>query len=194
MLGISAGVMISLSFIELLPTSAEEMGYLLAFLLFFGALLAYYVINHLTQKREGTMTSDESTLYQIGLVSMVVILIHNIPEGIITLTGTLVNQNYGLMLAIAIIVHNIPEGVAISVSIYKSTPKKRITLRYGFIASIAEPFGGLLALFFLNNIASDIVIYSSLAIVSGIMVGLSIVDILPASIEFDSFIRHLPGL
>jgi ZIP family zinc transporter len=187
MLGVSAGVMVSLSLIELVPTAVEELGNVVAFSIFFISLIIYYVVEiYITklEQRNNTTYTAHKKLYRIGIAATLALLIHNIPEGIITLTGTLVEEEYGIMLALAIMIHNIPEGVVIAVPMFRASDSKSKTVKFGLVASIAEPFGAIIAIVFLSFFQQNIVIYASLAFVAGIMVGLSVVDILPAANEF----------
>ena len=110
---------------------------------------------------------------------MLAIILHNIPEGIATFLTTNANAKLGITLAIAIALHNIPEGISISVPLYFGTGSKTKAILYTFISGISEFFGSILAYLFLKNIASDIFINLLYAIIAGIMISLSIEELIP---------------
>lgn len=110
---------------------------------------------------------------------MLAIILHNIPEGIATFLTTNSNAKLGITLAIAIALHNIPEGISISVPLYFGTGSKRKAILYTFISGISEFFGSIIAYLFLKNIASDMFINLLYALIAGIMISLSIEELIP---------------
>ena len=129
--------------------------------------------------REDFEKVKDSKLYKIGIFSMLAIILHNIPEGIATFLTTNANAKLGITLAIAIALHNIPEGISISVPLYFGTGSKTKAILYTFISGISEFFGSILAYLFLKNIASDIFINLLYALIAGIMISLSIEELIP---------------
>ena len=110
--------------------------------------------------------------------------IHNFPEGMATLTGTLQDVNLGVAIALAIALHNIPEGLAVSVPIYAATGSRRKAFLWSFLAGLAEPAGAVVAALLLLPILSDEVLGLMLSAVAGVMVFISLDELLPASRSF----------
>ena len=109
---------------------------------------------------------------------MLAIILHNIPEGIATFLTTNANAKLGITLAIAIALHNIPKGISISVPLYFGTGSKTKAILYTFISGISEFFGSILAYLFLKNIAPDIFINLLYALIAGIMISISIEELI----------------
>ena len=116
---------------------------------------------------------------------MIAIIMHNLPEGIITFITSYQNPQIGLHLAIAICLHNIPEGIAISLPIYYSTKSKKKAFLFTLIAAISEPLGALLAFLFLKDYITNILIGSLLSLIAGIMTNIAIYELLPESFSYN---------
>ena len=117
-------------------------------------------------------------LYRLGLVSMLAIIMHNIPEGIATFLSSSTNKGLGLSLALAISFHNIPEGISIAIPIYFSTKSKRKAFFYTLISGLSEPLGAILAYLFLSSIINNFIMSIILSIIAGIMIHISIYELL----------------
>ena len=118
--------------------------------------------------------NNSKELYQIGIICMITLMLHNIPEGIITFMSNIASNSIGIKIAISILIHNIPEGICIALPIYYSTKNRFKSFIYTFIAGISEPLGGLIFyLIFKNYINYKIIFYLSI-IVGGMMIELSI--------------------
>ena len=130
-------------------------------------------------------TFDDKSLYKLGLITMIGIIIHNIPEGIATFITTKENIKLGLSLTIAIAMHNIPEGISIALPIYYYTRNFKKAFLYTFICAISEPFGALLAYLFLKpSVFVFGIVYS---LIAGIMIHISIYELLP---EINKYKRY----
>lgn len=182
-LGFSAGVLLFVSIFDLIPNSFSYFkksflsGFNILFCILFlllGILLST-ILNENIQKRVG----DSSSLYQIGILSMVAIILHNIPEGIITYLTTTMEYKTGLFLALSIACHNIPEGITIAIPIYYSTNSKIKAFKMVLLSALSEPIGALIAEIFFREKLSDMIIAILLALVAGIMISLALLDILP---------------
>lgn len=122
-------------------------------------------------------TLDEKALYKLGLITMIGIIIHNIPEGIATFITTSKDIKLGLSLTIAIAMHNIPEGISIALPIYYYTRSFKKAFFYTFICALSEPFGSIIAYLFLKpNSFTFGIIY---ALIAGIMIHISVYELLP---------------
>lgn len=121
----------------------------------------------------------DKKLYKVGIMSFLVLMLHNIPEGIITFITAYDNITFGLVMALAIAMHNIPEGIMISVPIYYSTGSRLKGFIYTLISSISEPFGALITWIFLSKFINDKILGIILAFVCGLMLHIVIDEIYP---------------
>lgn len=124
-------------------------------------------------------------LYRLGLVSMLAIIMHNIPEGVATFLSSSTNMSLGLSLALAISFHNIPEGISIAIPIYFSTKSRLKAFLYTLISGLSEPLGAILAYLFLSNIINNFIMSIILAMIAGIMIHISIYELLTESLSYE---------
>lgn len=195
-LSFSLSVMISISVFELIPESIISLYKLYGLLpsLFIGVggfLIGGSVVNRINSKIERISNNN---LYNIGILSMVALMIHNLPEGILTFMTSYKDLSMGISLGIAIMLHNIPEGISISIPIYYSTGNKFKSLLYTLISGLSEPLGALLAYILLKNFINDLTISIILILVSGIMINLSINDILPEVNKYNKKKQSILGM
>lgn len=184
-LSFAASIMLSLSVLELFPDSFiklksiyNELGVLISLFSFVFGIIIVRIINKKTPLLE-------NNLYRVGVMSMIALILHNIPEGIATFMASFNNLNSGLMLGLAIMMHNIPEGISIAVPIALSSKSNKRGVIYSLIAGLSEPFGGLIAYVLLKRYINDITVSIALLIVSGIMISISINDLLPESFKYN---------
>lgn len=184
-LSFASGVMFSISTFDLLIESLKmlykEYSIIVTTLLF----LLFFIIGFVMSKFINDKLDKYNNLYRVGLTSMIAIILHNIPEGILTFTAFNVNQKLGLTLALAIIFHNIPEGISIAVPIYYSTKSKFKTFIYALISAVAEPVGALLSFLFLRNLVSNMMIGIILSLVCGIMIYISLFELLKEAKKYN---------
>ena len=131
---------------------------------------------------------------KMGTFTALAIAIHNFPEGIATFTATLQDPSLGIPIAIAIAIHNIPEGIAISVPIYFATGSKKKAFKLSFLSGLAEPAGAIIAYFLLMPFLSDGLFGIIFAGVAGIMVFISLDELLPAAKKYDETHKSIYGL
>ncbi len=185
-LSFSIAIMIGLSITDLFPSSFYQImfnypfqkGFPIVIFSFTFGVIAVYYINRLMEKNK----SD--SLYKLGILSMIALVIHNFPEGIATFIGSVKDAELGIKLSIAIMLHNIPEGISIAVPIYYATGSKKKAIFNTLLSSIAEPIGAILAFLFLKNYITDLMISIVLLFVAGIMITLSIHEMLPKAISY----------
>jgi len=120
-------------------------------------------------------------LYKASLLVAVGIFIHNFPEGIAVSVGTIKEVELGILLAFAIALHNIPEGIAVSVPIYACTGSKKRAFMWSFLSGISEPIGAILTWLILAPFINDYILNLMLAVVAGLMVYISLDELLPIS-------------
>ena len=177
-LGFASGVMLTISVIDLMPNSlllfikSYNLIYTL-FLLIIGFLIGV-IISSIIDKRVEKKSKNGLKLYKLGIISMIVIMMHNIPEGIATFITTTNNIELGIILTIAIALHNIPEGISISIPIYYSTNSKLKAFFYTFISGMSEPLGALISYLFLSRFVNDTILGVIYSIIAGMMINISI--------------------
>lgn len=123
-------------------------------------------------------------LKKMGMLVAISMAIHNFPEGIAVFLGALKDTDFGASIAIAIAVHNIPEGFCISLPVYYATGSRWKAFFWTLIPSLAEPLGGLMAYLAFHS-AGDLAFGIAFGLVAGIMVYVSIMELLPAAFKFD---------
>lgn len=186
-LAFSIAIMIGISVFDLIPESFFQYFSVYGMsksiiLLVVAFLISYIFITILSMliKRE----TKKTDLYRLGILNMIVLIFHNLPEGIATFLSSYQDLSLGIKLAIAIMLHNIPEGISIAVPIYYSTGNKKLAFRNAFISGMAEPLGAILAFIFLKKYISEMMISIILIIVAGLMITLSIQELLPESLKY----------
>lgn len=183
LMGLSAGVMIYLSFMELLPHSVSTLGLMKTNLVFFAGfllmgILDFLIPHHYMQEKNKEKTEDMN-LAKTGIFVAIGLMIHNFPEGITVAMSSLANLKMGLLMTAAIALHNIPEGIAVAVPIYYGTKSRKKAFKYSFLSGMAEPLGAILAMTILWPFLNEILLSYIFALVAGIMVFISFDELLP---------------
>jgi zinc transporter, ZIP family len=196
-LGFTAGIMIGISFFELLPSSFDAIGFLMASIAFVGGFIFIFVIDffipheYIGQKERITDKTNQKLL-RAGMFVAIGIGIHNLPEGMATFYSFLSDEKIGIAIAVAVAVHNIPEGIAVSVPIYKATGSRKKAFLYSFLSGVAEPVGAVITALFLLPFLNAAILGYILAAVAGIMTFISIDELVPVSTSYGY--SHLPIL
>ena len=186
-MGLAFIVMFSISIFELIPEGIKLVtGKLLVYEIFFYSLLLLLVGYMFVVLIDNRIDSD-SKLYKIGVLSMVSLLIHNIPEGIICAISSANNIDIGLKMSFAIMIHNIPEGICISLPIYYSTKSRGKAFLYTVISSLGEILGAIITMLFLYKYINNCIMYMIFIITAGIMITLSVGKILREGIDLRVF-------
>ena len=198
-MGFSAGVMILISFVELLQQGIESTNFLLGHIFFFMGMGIMFLIDVAISHQyefEGpcsdNLINSDSKAKKTSLLVTMGIFIHNFPEGMATFIGTLQSIELGLILAFAIALHNIPEGIAVAVPVYTSTGSRKKAFTWSFLSGVSEPVGALIVGLILYPFINDFLLGAMLAIVGGFMIYISLDELLPASQSLGS--QHLPIL
>lgn len=179
--GFSAGVMIFISFAELLPQGIKDTGFLYAIVSFFTGISIIYLIDVLIPHiyEEESTPGRRGKLKRTAILLLVGITIHNFPEGMAVFFSSASNIKLGILVALAIAMHNIPEGIAVSMPIFYATKNKRKALFYSFLSGIAEPIGAVLSFLILYRFLNEFVLGLMLSAVAGIMIFISFDELLP---------------
>lgn len=200
-LGFSAGVMIYVSFIEifvkakdsLVSVAGENIGTVYAVAGFFAGMLLIGIIDKIIPDVENphemrgledlkqSIDTSDPRLMRLGLMSALAIGIHNFPEGFATFMSALQDTKLGIAITVAIAIHNIPEGIAVSVPIYYATANRKKALKLATLSGLAEPAGAILGFLILRQFMNDYVFGFTFAAVAGIMVFISLDELLPAA-------------
>lgn len=183
-LSFASGVMISISIFDLFPESIKLLN--LNYNLFLSILLflTFFILGSLIIVMVNKIIPQNNKLYKVGIISMIGIMIHNIPEGILTFVTSSINKRLGLSMAIAISMHNIPEGISISIPIYYSSKSKLKAIFLCFISALSEVFGAFITYLFLYDYVNDIFIAILLSIVCGIMSYISLFELIPEALSY----------
>ncbi len=203
-MGFSAGVMVYLSFVEILPKATgyiseyfpEVQAAALAAAALVGGLVLMALIDAVVPSganpHENTQVElmnqpaaqDETqnkALLRMGLFIALAIAIHNFPEGLATFLLVLDDPQIGIALAVAVAMHNIPEGIAVSVPVYYATKSKLKAFRLSFLSGLAEPAGAVIGYLILAQFLNHLVLGVIFAMVAGVMIFLAIDTLLPTA-------------
>lgn len=212
-LGFSAGVMIYVSFVEILnearislaEVAGENLAGWYATAAFFAGIGIIGIIDRIVPEAENPHEMHlveemcdsgchEHRLMRLGLFSAMAIGIHNFPEGVVTFMASINNASVGTAIAIAVAIHNIPEGIAVAVPIYFATGSRKKAFLYSFFSGVSEPVGALIAYGFLLLFYNKLLTGLFMGAVAGIMVFISLDELLPASREYGEPHRAIYGL
>lgn len=213
-LGFSAGVMIYVSFVEILVKArtslsaamGDKAGYVTTVVAFFCGIAVIALIDKLlpsyenphemnvSKKIDRSSDAERQKLMRMGLFSALAIGIHNFPEGLATFMSGLTDPTLGISIAVAIAIHNIPEGLAVSAPIFYATKSRRKAFVLSFLSGLAEPIGALIGYFVLRSIFNATTFGVVFAAVAGIMVYISLDELLPTAEEYGEHHLAIGGL
>ena len=213
-LGFSAGVMIYVAMIEIFVKARDslsvnfgnKMGYVLTVVSFFAGIAVIALIDKLIpsyenphemnveQKIKDSTDEQKRKLMRMGMFSALAIGIHNFPEGLATFMSGLTNPTLGISIALAIAIHNIPEGLAVSAPIFYATKSRKKAFVLSFLSGLAEPIGALIGYFVLRSIFNETTFGVIFASVAGIMVYISLDELLPTAEEYGEHHLAIGGL
>lgn len=178
----SSFAMIYVSIFSLIPEAINYIGIsfknivFLIILVFIGIIISKYVDRSIDRL-------SSNSLYKLGIINLLVLVLHNIPEGIITFLTSSKDIKIGISIAIAIALHNIPEGISIAIPIYYSTNSRLKAFIYTFISGFSELFGGIISYIFLSKYINNNSLFIILSITSGIMLYLALFELLPNALK-----------
>ena len=146
------------------------------------------------EEMDGKSEEHKAKLMRMGVFTALAIGIHNFPEGLATFTAALSDPKLGIPIAIAIALHNIPEGIAVAVPVFYATGSKKKAFKLSFLSGLAEPVGALIGFLLLYRFFNDAVFGVIFACVAGIMVYISLDELLPAAREYGEHHLSMYGL
>lgn len=210
MLGLSAGVMMYVSFIEIFTKAklslslvyGDKLGYTYTVLGFFSGILSIILIDKLIPSSEHShqhLSKDSKDiknekLYRLGLFSAIALAIHNFPEGLATFMSAINDPSYGISIAFAVAVHNIPEGIAVAMPIYYATKSKKKAFWFSFLSGLAEPLGAIIGYFILKQFFGENIFGIIFSAVAGIMVYISLNELIPTAREYGGHKITITGI
>lgn len=218
-LGFSAGVMIYISFVEILVKSKASFALyfsdpgaeVLMLGCFFGGIALAAAIDRLIpedvnphelksdDELSGLKTDHEKkqrshALKRTGIFTAIAIAIHNFPEGFATFVSSLDSLTLGIGIAVAVAIHNIPEGMAVSLPIYHATGERKKAFAYAFLSGLAEPVGAALGFFLLMPLMGELTLGITFGVVAGIMVYISLDELLPSARVYGNAHTAIAGI
>ena len=213
-LGFSAGVMIYVSMVEifykarvsLMAELGERLGSWVTVGAFFGGILVIALIDNILPNAENPheihrveeigeeKDAQQSKLLRMGVFTGLAIAVHNFPEGLATFVSALQEPSIAVPIVVAIAIHNVPEGIAVAVPVYYATGSKKKAFLYSFLSGLAEPVGALIGYLVLMPFMNDLVFGIIFAGVAGIMVFISLDELLPAAREYGEHHLSIYGL
>ena len=207
-LGFSAGVMIYVSMIEiffkaetsLILEFGKKTGKIINVISFFAGMIIIAIIDRLipSEQNPHEIKTEENyksiKLIRMGLFTAIAIGVHNFPEGLATFISVMQSPSVAIPIVVAIAIHNIPEGIAVAMPIYHATGSKSKAFKLSLLSGLAEPFGAIIGFVILMPIMNDIVFGIIFAAVAGIMVFISIDELLPAAREYGKHHLSIYGM
>ena len=203
-LGFSAGVMLYVSFLEILPHAKASLtniydvqtGEWLSVLLFFVGIAIACVIDRCLPShhvQEHTLDADDK-LKKVGLFTALALAIHNFPEGLATFLAAMDNLTLGVSIAVAVAIHNIPEGIAVALPIFHATGDRKKAFLYSVASGLAEPVGAILGFFLLEFLLHEAALGVLFALIAGIMVYISLDELLPTAHDYGNGHQVIGGI
>ncbi len=194
-LSFASGVMFLISITDLIPSSfssINEVYYVIpAFLICSIFVIVGVVFSMMIDKYLPDNNYHDGYLYRVGMISMIAIIFHNVPEGIATFLTSNHDLKLGITLAIALALHNIPEGISVAVPIYYSTGSRLKAFLYTFVSGMSEFLGAIFASIFLVGFSNDFFMGCLYAVIAGIMMHISIFELLPSSFKYNKPLRTI---
>lgn len=185
-MGFASGVMLLVSFLNLFVEALDLTSYLNVSLAFAAGSIIMIIIDSFLPHLELGKREDgviQSKLLKSGLLILIGITIHNIPEGVIVSASYSHLPQLGTLIAVAVFFHNIPEGIATAVPLISAGSRKRDVVLVTFISGLAEPLGALLGGTLLIGATSEI-IGLALAFAAGVMIYITADELIPIAHEY----------
>lgn len=208
-LGFSAGVMLYVSFVEILAEASDLLsaawgpgrgtwgmvgGFFagIAVIAVIDRLVPHQANPHEFAYQAGDAEADaafaapaaDSRLLRTGMLTALAIAIHNFPEGFATFAAALGDPSVAVAITVAIALHNIPEGIAVAVPVFQATGSRARAIGLSFLSGLSEPLGAVIGFLLLRPFLTDALFGASLAAVAGIMVFISLDKLLPTAEKY----------
>jgi Predicted divalent heavy-metal cations transporter len=212
-LGFSAGVMVFISLVELYPSARDMLSTLGAFwgelaavaAFFAGILFMGFIERVLPSENSDNMkaaaeepgmaaSAKRKRLLKTGAITAIALSLHNLPEGMVTFVSALQGPKMAYSIVAAVAIHNIPEGIAVSAPIYYATGSRKKAFVYSLVSGLAEPAGALIGFLLLRPFLNDIFFGLLYSFVAGIMIFISLDELMPKAREYGNHHVAICGL
>ncbi|KAG4132300.1 hypothetical protein ERO13_D08G023600v2 [Gossypium hirsutum] len=201
--GFAAGLMLSISFLDLAYNAMNSIGFLKGNLWFFSGVIFFAVVanfipeptlSHSSEVKGKKNKGDEGgkdmmkkhrrQVFFSGIITAIGISLHNFPEGMAVFLGSMKGLRVGLNLALAIALHNIPEGVAVALPVYFATQSKWQAFKLATLSGFAEPLGVVIVAYLFPSSLSPEILEGLLGSVGGVMAFLTLHEMLPLAFDY----------
>ncbi|KAL8531196.1 hypothetical protein ACS0TY_007996 [Phlomoides rotata] len=201
--GFAAGLMLSISFLDLAHNAINSIGFLKGNLWFFAGVIFFAIVTNFIpeptlapvsdvekkkkNRDEGgkdTMKKHRRQVMFSGIITAVGISLHNFPEGMAVFLGSIKGLRVGLNLALAIALHNIPEGVAVALPVYFATQSKWKAFKLATLSGLAEPLGVIIVAYLFPSSLNPEILDGLLGAVGGVMAFLTLHEMLPLAFDY----------
>ncbi|KAF9617098.1 hypothetical protein IFM89_033264 [Coptis chinensis] len=200
--GFAAGLMLSISFLDLAHNAMNSIGFLKGNLWFFAGVIFFGVIANFipeptlapsvdakNKKKnddggKDVMKKHRRQVLYSGIITAIGISLHNFPEGMAVFLGSMKGLRVGLNLALAIALHNIPEGVAVALPVYFATQDKWQAFKLATLSGFAEPLGVVIVAYLFPSSLDPEILEGLLAAVGGVMAFLTLHEMLPLAFDY----------
>ncbi len=185
----------------------EKRGAIFAVVAFFGGMFLIALIDKLIpadknphesktveELQDPSQVHVQKKLLRTGFMTALAIGVHNFPEGLATFVAALQEPTVAIPIVVAIAIHNIPEGIAVSVPIYFATGNRKKAFIYSFLSGLSEPLGALIGYLILMPFINDAIYGILFAGIAGIMVFISLDELLPSACEYGEHHLSIYGL
>ena len=201
--GFAAGVMVTVSLIDMLPHTFNN--YIKIFprttavcniltLFFIGWVIGVLMANIVVPQRKEKTNDSVFTAKRLAAITTAVIVLHNLPEGILTMFSSMENKEFGLTMALAIAMHNLPEGIAVAAPVYYVTNSKKTAVWQSVLAGLAEPLGAFIAYFLLRGFINETFLNGLMPIIAGIMCQTAVTELIPSAIKISNIKHTIYGI
>ncbi|GKU94065.1 hypothetical protein SLEP1_g7601 [Rubroshorea leprosula] len=199
--GFAAGLMLSISFLDLAHNAMNSIGFLKGNLWFFAGVVFFAIIanfipeptiapsSNVKNKKKNDDEKDVMKKHRrqvlfSGIITAIGISLHNFPEGMAVFLGSIKGLRVGLNLALAIALHNIPEGVAVALPVYFATQSKWQAFKLATLSGFAEPLGVVIVAYLFPSSLSPEILEGLLGSVGGVMAFLTLHEMLPLAFDY----------
>lgn len=202
--GFAAGLMLSISFLDLAHNALNSIGFLKGNIWFFAGVIFFAIVANFIpeptlapssdarskKKTNGTengkdmMKKHRRQVLHSGIITAIGISLHNFPEGMAVFLGSMKGLRVGLNLAFAIALHNIPEGVAVALPVYFATQSKWQAFKLASLSGFAEPLGVILVAYLFPTNLNPEILEGLLGSVGGVMAFLTLHEMLPLAFDY----------
>jgi zinc transporter, ZIP family len=180
MLCFAAGVMLAISFLELIPKSIGISSIIICVSgLAFGSLVMYgldrlipHIHPQLCSQEQGCNLERTSVYLILG------IFLHNFPEGMAVAIGAVTEVNVSFAIALAIAIHNIPEGICTSAPYFHTTGARLKSFLLSSSTAIPILAGYVLARYVFQNISPQIIGFI-IGATAGLMIYITADELIP---------------